>query len=268
MQAIRATVDALGLSERLNFDPVAVALVSIAGAAACFVALWFRQPPLNQSQYLKKYHAETTVRSSARVIHPLRFQEYRVAEVQQISHNSKLLRLQLPSSQALNLPAGRHVTLMANIDGQKVMRPYTPVTESSTKGHFDIVFKAYELGLMSRYLDSLRPGDMIHARGPTGRLRYKANQWNRILLIGAGTGITPVLQLARTILRDSDDNTHVELYYQNREERDVLLKQDIDDLRNQYPNQFAVTYFLSRYVSFHGLFTATHCNIGKPHQRA
>ncbi len=63
----------------------------------------------------------------------------------------------------------------ANIANHRVVRPYTPITPLFTKGHFDLLVKVYfpqegrPGGLMSTFLDGLRPGAAVHVRGPLVR---------------------------------------------------------------------------------------------------
>ena len=74
--------------------------------------------------------------------------------------------------------------MSAKINGELVVRPYTPTSSDDDKGFFDLVLKVYKAGIhpkfpeggkMSQYLDSLQPGDTIDVRGPSGRLQYKRN---------------------------------------------------------------------------------------------
>lgn len=50
------------------------------------------------------------------------FTEFKVLQVKKISHNTKMIRFEIPFGKALNLPIGRHVSVRAEIDGSKVMR--------------------------------------------------------------------------------------------------------------------------------------------------
>ncbi|XP_020836367.1 NADH-cytochrome b5 reductase 1-like, partial [Phascolarctos cinereus] len=99
-----------------------------------------------------------------------------------VGHNTKKFRFALPSANhILGLPVGKHVYLSARIDGNLVVRPYTPVTGDENKGYVDLVIKIYlkgvhpkfpEGGKMSQYLDSLKIGDVVEFRGPSGLLTY------------------------------------------------------------------------------------------------
>jgi cytochrome-b5 reductase len=89
----------------------------------------------------------------------------------------------LPTDQhVLGLPIGQHIYLSAKINGELVVRPYTPTSSDDDKGYFDLVLKVYKAnvnprfpngGKMTQYLDQMKPGDTISVRGPNGRLQYK-----------------------------------------------------------------------------------------------
>lgn len=67
---------------------------------------------------------------------------YALKEAILVSHNTKLFRFSLPSpNDSLGLPPGRHVMLRATVNGERVVRPYTPTSHPRQPGHFDLVIK-------------------------------------------------------------------------------------------------------------------------------
>jgi len=100
-----------------------------------------------------------------------------------LTSDTRRFRFALPSKeQVLGLPVGKHIYLSATINGELIVRPYTPTSSDKDKGYFDLVIKVYKAGVhpkfpdggkMSQYLDSLNVGDKIDVRGPSGRLVYK-----------------------------------------------------------------------------------------------
>ncbi|VDO75352.1 unnamed protein product [Schistosoma curassoni] len=100
-----------------------------------------------------------------------------------ITHDTIRLKLGLPTADhVLGLPAGNHVYFSAKIDGNMVVRPYTPITLDTQKGYVDFVIKVYKGnvnpkfpkgGVMSQYLASLPIDGFIDVRGPSGKLEYK-----------------------------------------------------------------------------------------------
>lgn len=187
-----------------------------------------------------------------------------------VSHNTRRFRFALPTAHhILGLPVGKHVYLSARIDGSQVIRPYTPVTSDEDQGYVDLVIKVYlkgvhpkfpEGGKMSQYLDSLKIGDVVEFRGPSGLLSYagKGNfniQPNKksppelrvakkLGMIAGGTGITPMLQLIRAILKVPEDPTQCFLLFANQTEKDIILREDLEELQAQYPIRFKLWFTL------------------------
>ncbi|PAA66599.1 hypothetical protein BOX15_Mlig023370g1, partial [Macrostomum lignano] len=204
----------------------------------------------------------------ANVKYPLRLVDKEI-----ISHDTRRFRFALPSrDHVLGLPVGQHIYLHARIDGDPVVRPYTPTTSDEQKGHFDLVIKVYfknvhpkfpDGGKMSQYLESLKEGDCVDVRGPSGRLVYEgsgqfqirpdkksppvAKRVRRVAMIAGGTGITPMYQLIQQVLGHADtDKTQLALLFANQTEQDILLRDELEQLRDSKPSQFKLWYTLDR----------------------
>jgi len=209
----------------------------------------------------KKYRKKTLVDSTAKVA-------LKLIEKEEISPDTRRFRFELPSADhILGLPIGQHIFLTALIDGELVTRPYTPVTSDDDVGFMDLVVKVYmrnvhpkypEGGKMSQYLDNMRIGDYIDTRGPSGRLKYighgifsmkvlrKDPAYNvitrRVNMIAGGTGITPMLQLIRHIIKDPADKTEMSLLFANQTEKDILLRKELEELAAKHPQQFKLWF--------------------------
>uniref|UniRef100_A0A4W3JDY0 NADH-cytochrome b5 reductase n=1 Tax=Callorhinchus milii TaxID=7868 RepID=A0A4W3JDY0_CALMI len=196
----------------------------------------------------------------------------RLIDKEVVSHDTRRFRFALPSPKhILGLPIGKHVYLSAKIDGNLVVRPYTPVTSDDNKGYVDLVVKVYfkgvhpkfpEGGKMSQYLEDLSIGDVIHFRGPSGLLLYEGKgnfaiqpekksppelKFVRNLgMIAGGTGITPMLQLIRAIMKDQDDPTLCYLLFANQTEKDILLRDELEELQAQHPDRFKLWYTVDK----------------------
>lgn len=126
-----------------------------------------------------------------------------------------------------------------------VVRNYTPITLDDVKGHFDLLVKTYPEGNASQYLNSLKIGDKAKFRGPKGKFQYRANMAKEVGLIAGGTGITPILQVIKAVLRNPQDKTKLSLLFGNISEQDILLYQELKDLAVKHPNQFKVNFVLN-----------------------
>ncbi|XP_072047870.1 NADH-cytochrome b5 reductase 3-like isoform X2 [Amphiura filiformis] len=189
-----------------------------------------------------------------------------------VSHDTRKFRFALPSKDhILGLPVGQHIYLTARIDGKLVIRPYTPVTSDDDKGYMDLVIKVYfknvhpkfpDGGKMSQYLEAMAIGDAIDVRGPSGLLVYngrgkfsiKADKKatpikktvKNIGMIAGGTGITPMLQLARQVMKDNKDEGNVWLLFANQTEKDILVRQELEELQDGNKDRFKLWYTLDK----------------------
>ncbi|XP_030280558.1 NADH-cytochrome b5 reductase 2 [Sparus aurata] len=191
---------------------------------------------------------------------------------QEISHDTKKFRFGLPSgAHILGLPVGQHVYLSAKVNGSLVVRAYTPVSSDEDQGYVDLVVKVYyknshpaypEGGKMSQYLDNMAIGDAIDFRGPNGLLVYQDNgrfsirpdkkaepkvrRFKHVGMIAGGTGITPMLQLIRRITADPADNTKCSLIFANQTEKDILLREELEEVKKSHPDKVQVWYTLDK----------------------
>ena len=180
-----------------------------------------------------------------------------------LSRDSFLLDFALPTPQhVLGLPTGKHMFMSAVINGETVLRRYTPISSNYDVGCVKFVIKCYKPcerfpngGKMSQYVDTLKIGDMMDFRGPVGEFEYLAD--GKFLLDGeecnathfnfvaGGTGITPCMQVASEILRHPSDKTQISLIFAAREEGDLLMRSTLDEWQRAFPNKFRVHYILS-----------------------
>ncbi|XP_063785224.1 NADH-cytochrome b5 reductase 3 [Pseudophryne corroboree] len=203
---------------------------------------------------------------SADIKYPLRLIDKEV-----ISHDTRRFRFALPSPKhILGLPIGQHIYLSARIDGNLVVRPYTPVSSDDDKGYVDLVVKIYFKGVhpkfpdggkMSQYLEGLKIDETIDFRGPSGLLTYDGKgvfkirpdkkspaveqKVTKLGMIAGGTGITPMLQLIRAIMKDKDDKTVCYLIFANQTEQDILLRSELEEVEANN-TRFKLWYTLDR----------------------
>ncbi|KAJ2983921.1 hypothetical protein NQ176_g334 [Zarea fungicola] len=173
-----------------------------------------------------------------KVLTPDAFQEFELEARIIVSHNTAIYRIKLPTSKSiLGVPIGQHISIGAAIEqndgsSKEVVRSYTPISGDDQPGYFDVLIKSYPLGNISRYMASLKIGQTIRVRGPKGSFVYSPNMVRRFGMIAGGTGITPMLQIIRAIIRgrSTGDTTQVDLIFANVSSRDIILKDDLDAL--------------------------------------
>jgi cytochrome-b5 reductase len=184
-------------------------------------------------------------------LNPDKWLEFKLQEKATVSHDSQLFRFSFDPSTKLGLDVASCLVTRApigqEVEGRRkfVIRPYTPISDPDSKGHFDLLIKVYPDGKMSQHFANLKPGDVLEVKGPIEKLRYSPNMKRHIGMIAGGTGITPMLQVVRAILKNPDDNTQVSLIYANVSPDDILLKRELDRLASSYPN-FKVFYTVDK----------------------
>ncbi|KAK6865568.1 NADH-cytochrome b5 reductase 1 [Apiospora arundinis] len=188
-----------------------------------------------------------------KVLKPDAFQEFELKEKTIVSHNVAIYRFKLPAPNSIiGLPIGQHISIGANIaqeDGssKEIVRSYTPISGDHQPGYVDFLIKSYPTGNISKYMASLAVGQTIRMRGPKGAFVYTPNMVRHFGMVAGGTGITPMLQVIRAIIRGrpTGDKTQVDLIYANVTESDILLREDLDSLAKE-DSGFRVHYVLDK----------------------
>lgn len=132
-----------------------------------------------------------------------------------------------------------------------ISRAYTPITDDRDLGHFKLVIKVYPDGKMSQHVKEMKVGESIDVRGPLGKLEYKGNalfhinrkkigiQTRKVKKLGmlcGGTGITPMFQIIRELLRDGQPPIEISLVYANQTVDDILLQGELESYAKQFDN--------------------------------
>ena len=193
----------------------------------------------------------------------------------EISPDTRVWRFALEHpDQILGLPIGQHMTLRASINGEVVTRSYTPISSDAERGYVEFVVKVYfrnqnprfpDGGKMSQHLESLKIGDTIDVKGPIGRFEYRGKgefrlkagassvttrRVKRMGLIAGGTGITPMLQIIRAVLKDKEDRTEMWLLFANQTEADILMRAELEECAKD--PRFRFWHTLSRHTDDSG----------------
>ncbi|AUS77508.1 phenylacetate-CoA oxygenase/reductase subunit PaaK [Actinoalloteichus sp. AHMU CJ021] len=101
-------------------------------------------------------------------------------------------------------------------------------------------------GLVSRWLNrEVAIGDVVEALPPTGRFALGEDVSGHHVLVAAGSGITPLLSIAATVL-SGDPTSRVTLVYGNRHTGSVMFAEDLADLKDRYPARTQLLHVLSR----------------------
>jgi ring-1,2-phenylacetyl-CoA epoxidase subunit PaaE len=143
---------------------------------------------------------------------------------------------------------GQYLTLRAEIDGQDVRRSYS-ICSSPLEPELRVAIKKIEGGLFSTYANErLQKGQSLQVMPPMGRFfvpKENQNQPQNYVFFAAGSGITPILSIIKTLLV-SQENSQVTLFYGNKGFHSIIFREELEGLKNKYMSRFGLHHFLSR----------------------
>src|SRR6202030_4638391 len=150
--------------------------------------------------------------------------------------DSKTLRFIVSSDRKLNARPGQFLTLSLLFDGKKVTRSYSICSSPATSGYVEITPKRVSQGCASVFLnDRASVGMTVEANGAFGQFLFDESKHQNIVLLAAGSGITPMLAM----LRYMDDlclETNVTLLYCVRTTSDIIFHEELAELRERLKN--------------------------------
>jgi ferredoxin-NADP reductase len=168
-----------------------------------------------------------------------------LVQTEQQTNDTKTLRFRLPEERRLSAKPGQFLTFQWQIDGQRVTRSYTISSSPLHENDVEITPKRMENGYVSVFLNERAdPGLRVKASGPYGRFYFDEKLHKSIVLIAAGSGITPMISMLRYI-DDLKLATSVTLLYCVRTAADIIFENELARLGRSLPN-FKYEVCLSR----------------------
>lgn len=178
-----------------------------------------------------------------------RFHTLRIAEVRRECPDAFSLRFDVPESLLRDyvFTQGQHLTLMATIDGQEVRRSYS-ICSGVDDGVLRVGIREVQGGVFSTWASRhLTPGAAVDVMTPDGRFHTPLDpaQAKHYVAFAAGSGITPILSLARTTLR-RELRSRFTLIYGNRSASSAMFLEDLEDLKDRFLTRFSLITVFSR----------------------
>jgi ring-1,2-phenylacetyl-CoA epoxidase subunit PaaE len=179
-----------------------------------------------------------------------RFHALRVTTVDRLADDAVAVTFDVPEElrEAFAFAHGQHLTIRTTLgDGPELRRTYSICTPA-TGGPLRVAVKQLAGGAFSTWANTaLRPGAVLEVMTPTGGFTSVLDPTaaRTYCAIAAGSGITPVLSIAATVLEVEPDS-RVVLVYGNRTSRSVMFLEELADLKDRYPTRFQLVNVLSR----------------------
>ena len=141
--------------------------------------------------------------------------------------------------------AGQYVTLKTTIEAKEIRRSYS-ICSSPNSGELKVAIKRVENGVFSTYaISHLKTGDVIEVHEPEGKFILEPTRSTNYLGIVAGSGITPVLSMIKTVLQ-LEPSSSFTLIYGNKSSDETMFKTELDALSLAYDTRFNLEYVFSR----------------------
>ena len=144
---------------------------------------------------------------------------------------------------------GQNLTLIREFDGTEVRRSYS-ICASVNDAELRVGIKKIPDGLFSSWAnEELKVGDVVNLLPPAGHFftELDANRQGNYLGVAAGSGITPVLSILKTTL-ETEPHSYFTLLYGNKRIDSIMFLEDIEALKNKYPERFRVFNILSQEI--------------------
>ena len=142
---------------------------------------------------------------------------------------------------------GQYLTLKFDIKGEEVRRAYS-MCSSPVENDITVTVKRLENGLVSNHInDYLKAGHQVEVFPPDGRFytSLAPEQRKTYYIFGAGSGITPLYSILKTIL-EKEPQSSVFLLYGNKNEDSIIFKEGLKQLEKKYEGQLHVEHILSQ----------------------
>ncbi len=182
------------------------------------------------------------------------FHRLRVADVERLCADAVAVTFDVPEPLRAEyaFAPGQSLTLRRQLDGVEVRRSYSICAPAGQRPRIGV--RAVAGGAMSGWLVSeVRPGDEVDVLPPSGRFTPGTELAGEHVLIAAGSGITPVLSIAASVLAAPD--TRATVLYGNRRSDTVMFADELAELKDRYPARLQLVHVLSREAREVELFT-------------
>ncbi len=197
----------------------------------------------------------------------LQFHRLIVKEVKKETPDCVSVAFEIPEGlkQEFAFSAGQNLTLRTWLDNEEVRRSYS-LCSSPLDNEWRVAIKKVPGGAFSTFAnEQLKKMSMLEVMPPTGKFTIETNQENkkRYVAFAAGSGITPIISIIKTVLR-TERESEFTLVYGNRNRTSIIFKEELEALKNKFMSRFRIIHVLSRELTDatinHGRIDAEKCD--------
>jgi len=186
-----------------------------------------------------------------------RYFNLKVKDIVQETDDTITIFLKPPLFSKIKYEPGQFLTLIVPINGNTYRRAYSLSSSPHTDPDLAVTIKRVTNGVVSNYLnDHLKVGDRLEIMEPIGNFKLVPDKKaeRHIVLFGAGSGVTPLMSIAKSIL-SYEPKSLVSLVYGNRSLDSIIFRNLLKDMEKKYGERFKVVNVLSRPENAWGGYT-------------
>ena len=175
----------------------------------------------------------------------VRFHPLRVAAIERLCEDAVAVTFDVPDDlrETYAFRAGQSLTVRRPADENDERRSYSICAPVGARPRIGV--REVPGGVVSSWLvRELRVGDAVEVAAPTGTFTPDLDAGGRHVMIAAGSGITPVLSIATSLLRRP--GAQVGILYGNRRADTVMFAEELADLKDSHPSRLELVHLLSR----------------------
>ncbi|WP_245408299.1 1,2-phenylacetyl-CoA epoxidase subunit PaaE [Zhengella mangrovi] len=176
-----------------------------------------------------------------------RFHDLTVARIDRETPDAVSIAFDIPDDLKTRFAfkPGQYLTLAADIGGEEIRRSYS-ICSGPGEPLLRVGIRRVEDGRFTGFVtEKLSAGDIIRVMEPEGRFTPEIGGDHDYLLVAAGSGITPMLAIAKAVL-SHEPGSRVTLVYGNRETGSIMFLEEVEDLKDRYLGRFSLIHVLSR----------------------
>jgi ring-1,2-phenylacetyl-CoA epoxidase subunit PaaE len=177
------------------------------------------------------------------------FYKLHIKEVKHETPNAISVAFTIPAElkSVYTFIAGQYVNLKLTLDGQEIRRAYS-ICSSPNSSELRIAIKSVKSGHFSKFAnENLKAGDILEVSQPEGRFTFEPNneKQKNYAAFAAGSGITPVMSILKSVLESEPKSTFV-LVYGNKTPEETIFHNELHELQLKYTGRFFVHYVYSQ----------------------
>lgn len=185
------------------------------------------------------------------------FHKLTIKDVQRETNSAVSISLDVPTNlnDIFSFKAGQYITFKVTLNDEEIRRDYSICT-SPKSGELKVAVKSVEGGVFSVYANTqLKTGDVIEVSSPNGRFIFEPqeNTSRTIVAFAAGSGITPILGIAKTILGEEPQSNFI-LVYGNKSPKDTMFYDELIKLQQTYSERLKLQFVFSQSDESDALF--------------